>query len=681
MISSKEAEFLVAVGARQVLVSIVLLHTLFGAIGLVCISVSEAEPCASNVFAAIILHYDTYYPSINLAEAHSTFEAALSQLRDEGFPMGKVMVVTWRNTFDNKEEFAWLMNALAKYDVSVDMRQFGLYLAPEDSHDSDVLSYALDTFKQEMEAYPLFVAGFSAGSDTYSGLIKRGVELSFLNLWEEGEDYSFRGYSTGDELFGANWEGAPFQPYKPSKRTVNAPGTTMEDELDIWEAHWITRNPSYAFMVVNSRNWGSLHPSDLLQEGLLGTEVCQPSEALEKLRVMLDLIDLNAGFNPLMVVSYPVEVSLLSRSEVFEMWRASVRELIRREYRFVDAGELRGILDSLNAGAPHTPVYVWFDNLTSSDLVVAEEHTPFAMVSSPYGRFIYGRRDASNDSGTPFISLTSYTTSRAYNRSFQSIRELSGVGKLKMNTIIEDVPLDMRWLNDISTITIVPSKAIMIRWVYNKGEAPYVRYSVTTYLTLHGVLVRKEMTFTERVSSPVFMIHHFTVKSNSPTPILDGDAMAETDAGNLFRFSSANAATIAKRCQLNNTIMFTATDGYRIAVTITSGKPDMVRVFDEPYGAPFQTLEFTHQERIYEAGDELRLSYALTPATDTENARKLADYIKTLTEDIESGKIQGYKVMSKGHLTRKSPYKFGIAVLTLTTLLVTSLAIAVLKSR
>jgi hypothetical protein len=412
----------------------------------------------------------------------------------------------------------------------------------------------------------------------------------------------------------------------------------------------------------------------------LGTEVCEPSEALEKFRVMLDLIDLNAGFNPVMVVSYPVEISLLSRSEVFEVWRDSVREFIRRGYRFVDACELRGILDSLNAGAPHTPIYVWFDNLTSSDMVVAEEHIPFAMVSSPYGRFIYGRRDASNDSGTPFISLTSYTTSRAYNRSFQSIRELSGLGKLKMNTIIEDVPLDMRWLNDISTITIVPSKAIIIRWVYTKGEAPYVKYSVTTYLTLHGVLVRKEMTFTEYVSSPVSIIHYFTVQSNSPTPLLDGDVMAETDAGNLFRFSFANAATIERRCQLNDTIMFTATDGYRIAVTITSGKPDTVRVFDEPYGARFQTLEFTHQRKIHEAGDELQLSYALTPATDIENARKLADYIKTLIEDIESGKIQGYKVMSNGHLTKKSLYEFG-AVLTLTTLLVTSLVIAVLKSR
>jgi hypothetical protein len=219
-----------------------------------CVDVSEVDVSACNILGVVMLHYDTYYSSINLTEMHSTFEAALSQLKDEGFPMGKVMVVTWRNTFDNEEEFAWLMNVLAKYDMSVDIGQFGLYLAPEDSHNSDVLSYALETFKQEMEAYPFFVAGFSAGSGTYLGLIKRGVELSFLNLWEEGEDYSFRGYSTGDELFGANWEGSPFQPYKPSGRTVNAPGTTMEDELDIWEAHWITRNPSYAFMVVNSRN-------------------------------------------------------------------------------------------------------------------------------------------------------------------------------------------------------------------------------------------------------------------------------------------------------------------------------------------------------------------------------------------------------------------------------------------
>ncbi len=630
---------------------------------------------ADNVLGAVILHYDTYYPSINFTEMHSTVEAALSWLRDEGFPMDRVMVVTWRNTFDNESELAWLMSMLKKYEVSTDEGQFGLYMAPEDTQDPDVLSYALETFRDRLGRYPFFVAGMTAGSNTYLGLVNHGVKLSFFNLWEEGEGYSYRGYSTGDGLFGANWEGSPFQPYKPSKRTANAPGTTKEDELDIWEAHWITRNPSYAFMVINSRNWGSVHPHDLLHEGWQGSQVCEASEAFAKLKVILDLIDLNAEFNPTTVVSYPVEVSLLRRSKVFEVWRASVKEFIRRGYRFVDAAGLRSVLDSLEAETPHTPVYVWFDNLTSSDVVIAGEHTPFALLSSPYGRFIYGRRDPLNDSGTPFISVTSYTTARAYSESFQSIRELTGVGKLRMNTFVKGVPVDMRWLDDISGITIVPGEAIVIRWVYTKGEVSCVNYSVVVYLTLYGVLVKKEVVFTQGVTSKISMVHYFTVQSNSPAQFLDGDVKIETDAGNVFRFSSTNPATVGRRCYLDDTLMFTAKDGYALGVTVTLGKPDMVKVLDEPDGVSFQTVEFTYQARMYEAGDELHLSYALTPAKDLTDARELTDGVKILAEGMESGEILGYTIASKQSQTKTSLDELGIGLIVLATLLIVTVAI------
>jgi len=225
-------------------------------------NVSEAY---SPARAAVVLHYDTYYPSTNLTEMHLVFEKALSWLETEGFPMSKVMIVTWRNTLDRDGEFTWLMDTLEKHHVSTEDGQFGLFVAPEDAHSASILNYSLETFDSRFERYPFFVAGFSASSNTYSQLADHGVKLSFFNLWEEGEDFSYRGFSTGDRLFGANWEGSPFQPYKPSKHTANAPGLTKEDELDIWEAHWITRNPSYAFMAVNSRNLGSIHPFDLLQ--------------------------------------------------------------------------------------------------------------------------------------------------------------------------------------------------------------------------------------------------------------------------------------------------------------------------------------------------------------------------------------------------------------------------------
>ena len=599
-------------------------------------NVSEAYRPTSTTPVAVILHYDTYYPSINLTEMHLTFEKALSWLQAEGFPMRKVMVVTWRNTLDSNEEFAWLMSTLEKYNVSTENGQFGLYVPPEDAHSASILNYSLEEFHRIFERYPYFVAGFSASSSTYSQLANHGVKLSFFNLWEEGEDYTYRGFNTGDKIYGANWEGSPFQPYKPSKHTANAPGLTKEDELDIWEAHWVTRNPSYAYMAVNSRNWGSIHPHDLLQENSTGNQTCSPQEALQKLNTILDLIDFNAKYNQIMVVSYPVETSYLTKPDVFQVWQNSIQEFTRRQYKFVNAVELRNSLESLKAEAPHTPICVWYDNVTSSDLVVKGENTPFAMVSSPYGRFIYARKDPLNDSGAPLVSVVSYTTARAYNESFQSIRELIGSDDFKMNTFVNGEPIEMRWPCDIQSVTIIASKAIAIRWAYLKDNLPYVGYDVTTYLTPYGVLMEKDLIFKQSVNATVSVVHHLTVQDNSPTPLTDNDVRIETDEANSFRFFSTNPETTELPLEVNNTLTFIAKDGYTIGVTLTSGRPDMVRAFDEIGGSPFETLEFYYSLRQYYNGDKLQLSYALTPARDIQDARQLASSVTETVDAINS---------------------------------------------
>jgi hypothetical protein len=570
---------------------------------------------------------------------HTTFEASLAWLRNAGFPMDKLLVVTWRNTLDNETECTWLTNTLDKFGIIAYEGQLGLFMAPGDTHDPIVLSYALETFKDKLGGYPFFVAGFSASTNTYIGLVNYDVKLSFFNLWEEGEDYHYRGYSTGDGLFGANWEGSPFQPYKPSQRTAIAPATTEEDELNIWEAHWITRNPSYAFLAVNSRNWGSIHPSDLLV-GDWGVKV-DSVKASEKLNTMLDLIDQNSKHNSVMVVSYPVECSLLRTSDVSDTWRASIKEFIQRGYVFVDAVELRSILDSFEA-EPTPPVCIWIDNQTSSDLVIAGEHTPFALLSSDYGRFIYGRRDPLNDSGTPFVSITSYSTAKAFNESFQSIRELVGAGEMKMNTFVNGIPLDMRWLNDLLTLKTLSGKAVSIKWQYSKGELSNVEHKINTYLTPYGVLLEKEILFTKPITAQVSIVQYLTVQSNTPTPFIDGDTRVETDSGDVFRFSTTNPQTIEKDCPINDTILFTATDGYTLGVTITSGKPDLVRVFDEAGGSTHQTLEFLYHNRTYEKGETIQLSYALIPATNLSNSRKLAEDVITLIQGIESQEQTNY---------------------------------------
>ncbi len=585
----------------------------------------------------MLLHYDTYYPSVNLTEMHITFEKALSELKSNGFPMSKVLVVTWRNTLENAEERTWLLDTLNRYGVSTGNEQFGLYVSYEDAHNARVLSYALEEdFFGVFGRYPYFVAGFSASSNTYTHLVEHGVKLAFFNLWEEGEDFSYRGFSTGDNLHGANWEGSPHQPYKPSRHTANAPGLTVDDELDIWEAHWLTRNPSYAYMAVNSRNIGSIHPFDLLQGDVGGVRNCSVQDALQKFSTILDLIDYNAQYNPVMVVSYPVEVSYLTSPDVFSVWQNSIREFTQRQYKFVDAVELRNNLESLNAKTPHTPIYIWYDNMTNSDVVVKGENTPFAMVTSPYGRFIYARRDALNDSGTPLVSVVSYITARAYNESFQSIRELTGSADFKMNTFVNGVPVEMRWTGDIQSVEVISGKAIVVRWTYLKEDVPYVNFDVTTYLTPYGVLMEKSLTFKQNVTAKVSMEQYTTVQENSPTPLTDSDVRIETDRSDNVRFFSTNSEATELQFGLNDTLVFIAKDGYTLGVTVTSGDNCVVRAVDESGASPFQTLEFTYLTRQYQNGDKLQLSYALTPATDVPDARNLAASITKIAKTIDS---------------------------------------------
>lgn len=162
---------------------LIVMPTIACFVDVTCSNVLGAYGPASATSVAVVLHYDTYYPSTDLTEMHLVFEKALSWLETEGFPMSKVMIVTWRNTLDRDAEFTWLVDTLEKYNVSTEDGQFGLFVAPEDAHSTSILNYSLESFGSRFERYPFFVAGFSASSRTYSQLTDHGVKLSFFNLW------------------------------------------------------------------------------------------------------------------------------------------------------------------------------------------------------------------------------------------------------------------------------------------------------------------------------------------------------------------------------------------------------------------------------------------------------------------------------------------------------------------
>ena len=616
-------------------------------------SVAQAAPDSTgNIQTAVMLSYDNYFPTISVDTMHRTLVSALSYLNATGFPMDKVMVVTWLNTFTNTTDFSWLVSTLKKYDVSLDRAQFGLLMGSPETNDAALLNSSLATFNDSLGWYPYFVAGFSASSSTYSQLVAYGVKVSFFNLWQDGEDYSYRGYSTGDHIYGANWQGSPFQPYKPSRFSANEPGQTAADELDIWEAGWVTRNPSYAYLVSNSAGMGSIHPHDLLLKYGNGSGFCTPSEAIQKLNSILDLYDANARYNALLTISYPVECSELVNPDIFSVWRSTIKEFVARGYKFVDAVELRNNLEGLRPSSPHTPTYVWYDNSTSSD-VVNSNNLPFAMVSSSYGRFIYAQEDPFNDSGSPLLSVVSYTTATSYNDSFQSIRELMGSDDFKVNTFVNGTPIEMRWINDIQSVTVTPGSSITIYWKYMKSEVPYVSFDVTTTLTPYGVLLQKDLIFKKDVVAAVSIRHAVDVQASSPTPLSDIGTWAESDGGDVVHFSSVNPAAVETTLHVSRSLVFVASDSYTLGVTLLSGKPDVIAVYDEPKGGPYEMLEFNYLPKEYHSSQQLALFYAFTPTPSLYDAdhfaslvqetaqKSLKNSIPVLTPNSSSGSSSG----------------------------------------
>ena len=213
---------------------------------------------------------------------------------------------------------------------------------------------------------------------------------------------------------------------------------------------------------------------------------------------------------------------------------------------------------------------------------------------------------------------------------------------MKMNTYVNGVPLDVRWLNDILNVEIYADKAVSIKWQYSKAEIPGIEHNVNTYLTPYGILLEKEILFTKPITAQVSILQYLTVQSNTPTPYTDGDTRVETDLGDVFSFTATNPETIEKHCPINDTLIFTAEDGYTLGVTITSGKPDLVSVFDEAGESTHQTLEFFYNNRTYEKGEKLQLSYALIPAANLSDSRKLAEEVTTLIQDIEPQEQTSY---------------------------------------
>jgi hypothetical protein len=323
---------------------------------------------------------------------------------------------------------------------------------------------------------------------------------------------------------------------------------------------------------------------------------------------------------------------MLTNLDVFSVWQSTIKEFMARDYKFVDAVELRNNLENLEPSSPHTPTYVWYDNSTSSDLVKSN-NLPFAMVSSPYGRFIYAREDPFNDSGSPLLSVVSYTTATGYNDSFQSIRELMGSDDFKMNTFVNGTAIEMRWINDVQSVTITPGSSITIHWKYMKSEVPYVSFDVTTTLTPYGVLVQKDLVFKEDVVAAVSIRHALDVQASSPTPLSDSGTWVESDGGDVVRFSSVNPAAVETLLHVSSSLVFVASDGYTLGVTLLSGKPDEVAVYDEPMGGPYEMLEFNYLPKEYYSGEQLNLSYAFTPTPSLYDADHFASLVNETVQN------------------------------------------------
>ncbi|MBS7648426.1 hypothetical protein KEJ17_02110, partial [Candidatus Bathyarchaeota archaeon] len=77
-----------------------------------------------------------------------------------------------------------------------------------------------------------------------------------------------------------------------------------------------------------------------------------------------------------------------------------------------------------------------------------------------------------------------------------------------------------------------------------------------------------------------------------------------------------------------------------MGVTLTLGKPNVIRTIDEPYGASHQIVEFSYDMKDYEAWDRVQLAYTLTPAEDTADAKELSSIVEALVKNVKSKEFQ-----------------------------------------
>lgn len=547
-------------------------------------SIHWAEAAQSNVFLLLVLHYDTYYSGLDKASMHKAFEDAISFAEEAGYRGEAILVTCWRDVLGDVDELEWLLKTLKARGVPT--RNLGLFIAPEDAPRLHVIARHVDDYTRLIGFNPLFATGFSMNPASYRLLSGRGVRVILSNLWEEGEDFSFRGLSTGDRIRGANWEGAPHQPYKPSTRSACIPGgLNPSDAIDVWEAHWVFRNPKYAFTVVNSRHMGSIHPNDLLLNQF-GSRV-SVQNALSKLESILSLVDLNARLNEFVVLSYTVEVSLLRDPDVYEVWRQTLLQFRLRGYRPLNALEL---VNELVEPLRPMPTYVWIDN----------SEGVYAMVTSLRCRSIYLENDPFNDTGSPKISFTSYLTGKCFNATFQSVRELAGLRGLTVS--INGVNAESRSLT-APEVVAVKGVGVLIR-----RKAPSLNYASSVYLTASGVLV------SVRANTPFEVVQPFNVQSNTPTPFSDSGVLAMTDWPSLYPFLSDNREDLRLGLRVKRVVTLMAPDGYGLSVVLLNYSDAELIDLAGDRGVQLLTVRSQRGE----------VAYALTPTLNPDEAVELA---------------------------------------------------------
>lgn len=583
-----------------------------------------------RIYVPLILHYDSYF----YRQPREALEEVFEFLKSISFPMDKVSILVWRDVLENNAMFYDLKNRLERYGFYWDQYHVGLFLPPKDANDKYIVALAMEDYKNMFGRYPYFVAGFAASNDTYMWLEGYGVKITFFNLWEDGQDYSFRGRGCPDKLKGANWEGSPFQPYKPSIRSSNVPGLHAGDEIDIWECLWVFRNPSYAYLEANYAGWGSIHPGDLLLSSSRSLRIISVEKALSKLRNILDLVELNAKYNKLIVLSYITELQGLQRfPDRIEVWKKSILEFKKRGYIFVNPRDLRILLDSSYRNMPQTPTYFWVDNLTHSDVVMAGRELPFAMVLSPYGRFIFCRKDIEKDPFTPHLSLVSYLSARAHNRTFQSIREAIGGELMKLNVIVNGTPIFMRWKGDIARIDVF-NGSVMIEFNYTKKEIPFLDFVSRIYLTPYGIYVSDLIKFKSKVYVDVNFLQYVTMGNNSPAPPSDDGLLVMDDYFNKYVFSGNNEEVIGTIFE-GDLLLFKAKDGYSFGLRVLN-RPERTVVYDEIGDCRWETVSYYYEHKTYFPGDELSFSYLVVPAESIGQVLLMSDKVlKFLGRSVE----------------------------------------------